>query len=133
LEFLNAVKLVLHSTYFTFNNIIYKQTFGTPMGSPLSPIITDIVLQDLEERALNTLRFKPLFYFRYVDDILLTVPSDSIELTLVTFNSFHDRLQFTSEVEADRKINFLDVTLIVDNSLIFDWFHKSFLRKISKL
>ena len=37
-EFIIAVNLILNSTYFTFNNIIYKQTFGTPMGSPLSPI-----------------------------------------------------------------------------------------------
>ncbi|XP_025262217.1 uncharacterized protein LOC112637212 [Camponotus floridanus] len=125
-EFLNAVRLVLNSTFFTFNNMFYKQTFGTPMGSPISPIIADIVLQDLEEKALNTLRFTPRFYFRYVDDILMTVPTDSIDSTLSIFNSFHDRLQFTCELEVDRKINFLDVTIIVNNNvLIFDWFHKS--------
>ncbi|XP_025269898.1 uncharacterized protein LOC112639584 [Camponotus floridanus] len=96
------------------------------MGSPLSPIIADIVLQDLEKNALNMLKFTPRFYFRYVDDILMTVPSDSIDMTLSIFNSFHDRLQFTSELEVDRKINFLDVTIIVENNaLIFDWFHKS--------
>jgi len=33
-EFLTAVKFVLTSTYFLFNKIIYKQTYGTPMGSP---------------------------------------------------------------------------------------------------
>jgi len=47
-DFLMAIKFVLSSTYFTFNNIIYKQTFGTPMGLPLSPIVADIVMQDLE-------------------------------------------------------------------------------------
>jgi len=125
-EFLNAVRFVLNSTFFVFNNIIYRKTFGTPMGSPLSPVIADIVLQDLEKKALNTLRFTPQLYFRYVDDILMTVPFDSIDLTLSTFNSFHDRLQFTLELEVDRKINFLDVTLLVENGvLIFDWFHKS--------
>jgi len=40
-EFIQAIKFVFSSTYFTFNNIIYKQTFGTPMGSPLSPVIAD--------------------------------------------------------------------------------------------
>ena len=33
-EFINVVKFVLTSTYFTSNGIIYKQTFGTLMGSP---------------------------------------------------------------------------------------------------
>ena len=37
----SAVKLVLFFTYFTFNNITYKQIFGTPMGASLFPIIAD--------------------------------------------------------------------------------------------
>ncbi|XP_011858700.1 PREDICTED: uncharacterized protein LOC105556227, partial [Vollenhovia emeryi] len=44
------------------NNTFYKQTFGTPMGSPLSPIIADITMQDLEIRALEALTFVPPFY-----------------------------------------------------------------------
>jgi len=44
-EFINAIKIILDSTYFRFNNMIYKQKFDTPMGSPLSPVI-DIVMQE---------------------------------------------------------------------------------------
>jgi len=50
-EFIKIITLVLKSTYFTFNNYIYKQTFGTPMGSPLPLIIADLILCDLEERV----------------------------------------------------------------------------------
>jgi len=49
-DFIGAIELILSSTYFTFNKKIYRQTFGTPMGSPLSPIIANLVLQDLEEK-----------------------------------------------------------------------------------
>jgi len=52
-EFLLAIKLILNSTFFSFNKIIYKQIFGTPMGSPLSLIILDLVLQDLEQLAIS--------------------------------------------------------------------------------
>ncbi|KAM0737118.1 hypothetical protein ACS0PU_000211 [Formica fusca] len=124
-EFLIAIRFILDSTFFTFNGVFYKQTFGTPMGSPLSPIIADIVLQDLETRALESLKFTPPFYFRYVDDISLAVPASYLNHTLHTFNSFHPRLQFTVEIGEENKLNFLDITMIVKTSrLIFDWYRK---------
>lgn len=52
-EFLRGVSFVLNSTYFTFGGKFYRQTFGSPMGSPLSLVIVDIVLQDLEEKAIE--------------------------------------------------------------------------------
>ncbi|KAL6416755.1 hypothetical protein ACFW04_014834 [Cataglyphis niger] len=113
-EFITTVRLILNSTYFTFNKVTNQQIFGIPMDSLLSPIITNIVLQDLEYRALNALMYTPPFYIRYVDDIALAAPSTSLDQTLNIFNSFHDRL------------NFLNVTIIsVDNFLFFDWYHKS--------
>jgi len=68
-EFLKALKLIIDSTYFSFNDKFYRQKFGTPMGSPLSPIIADVVLQDIEKRALGRLGIEVPFYMRYVDDI----------------------------------------------------------------
>jgi len=37
-DFINAIKLVLESTFFSFNKIVYRQVFGIPMGSPLPPL-----------------------------------------------------------------------------------------------
>ncbi|XP_024891393.1 uncharacterized protein LOC112467144 [Temnothorax curvispinosus] len=125
-EFLLAVRMVLESTFFMFNGVIYQQTFGSPMGSPLSPIGADIVMQDLEERALELLSFTPPFYERYVDDIAMAIPSTECTHTLEVFNSFHPRLQFTMEVGVDGRLNFLEITMIrTENRLQFDWFHKS--------
>lgn len=61
-EFIKALEFILKSTIFKFNDTIFEQKFATPKGSPLSPIIADLVLRDLEEEAI-----KP-FYYRYVDD-----------------------------------------------------------------
>jgi len=97
---LNSIKFIFSSTYFTFNNVIYKQTFGTPMGSPLSPVIADIVMRDLENDCLRKLNFELTLYYRYVDDIVLTSP-------------------------VDRSINFLDLRLTITNNIIYiDWFQK---------
>jgi len=95
------------------------------MGSPLSPIVADLVLRDLETSAIKKLPFVLPLYRRYVDDILLTASFDQLNTILDTFNSFHDRLQFTLEISTNNKINFLDVTIILDEQKIFfDRFEK---------
>jgi len=123
-DFILAIKFVLSSTYFAFNNKIYKQTYGTPMGSPLSPVITDVVMQDLETACLNKINFQLTFYSRYVDDIVMVIPSDKIDLIFKTFNN-HDRLKFTIEYEESRSLSFLDLLLTIsDNTIYIDWHHK---------
>jgi len=90
------------------------------MDSPLSSIIADLVIQDLETEVLRKLGFR--FYFRYVDDILTAVPKTAVDNIVDKFNAYHPYLQFT--VEGDR-INFVDTTIIKNNNkLIFDWYHK---------
>jgi len=123
-EFLLAIKFVLDSTYFLFNNNFYRQSFGAPMGSPLSPIVADLVLQKLESVILDSLPVKPNFYYRYVDDIVLAAPSPCLLDILNKFNSFHSRLSFTMEIGGDR-LNFLDLTLLKEKgSLISNWYQK---------
>ncbi|XP_039312024.1 uncharacterized protein LOC113003590 [Solenopsis invicta] len=95
------------------------------MGSPLSPILADLVMQDLECKALKLLSYHLSFYCRYVDDIILAAPAKSLSDILDTFNSLHERLQFTMEREIEGKISFLDVMLInVNNRIIFDQYSK---------
>jgi len=60
-----------------------------------------------------------------VDDIVLATPSNSFDLLLQSFNTQHSRLQFTMEIERDKKISFLDLIFINDNGrLIFDLYRK---------
>jgi len=75
--------------FFTFSNNLYKHKFGTPMYSPLSPIIADLVLQDFEGRALEIFGIEMPFYFRYVDDIAMAVHHTQLDSLFNIFNSFH--------------------------------------------
>jgi hypothetical protein len=126
-EFVNMVNFILTSTYFSFEGEFYKQIFGTPMGSPLSPILADLVLQDIENKALYKIGKKLPLYVRYVDDILLIAPKEDCDNIIKIFNSFHDRIQFTFEKEVNRTLNYLELSISVDNNnqLIIDWFHKN--------
>lgn len=86
------------------------------MDSPLSLIIADMVLQDLENRVIMSLPIFLPFYVRYVDDVELAVSSSMLKTVLNTFNAYHPRLQFILEEDENNRFNFLDVTIIVDNN-----------------
>lgn len=124
-EFTELIKFVLENTYFTYNNKIYYQKFGVPMGSPISCIIANLVLIDIEDTIIKQNK-NISAYKRYVDDIFITTNEDEIVKIQQQFNNYHHRLKFTIESESDQKsINFLDITLIrIENKIITNWFRK---------
>ena len=69
---------------------------------------------------------KPTFYFRYVDDIILRIPSNSTNHILNIFNEYDKNLQFTVELSQKKNISFLDIKIIIDNQryLITNWYQK---------
>ena len=96
------------------------------MGNPISPILADIVMEDLETDSINKLNFKPAFYFRYLDDIILCIPKNMIDHTVNTFNSYDENLQFTIELPQNNSVSFLDIKIIVNDKqhMITDWYKK---------
>jgi len=69
-EFKIAISIILKSTFFKFNKVIYEQIFDLPMGSPLSPILADIVIQDLKCNIFNTLT---TYTFQFITAMLMTL------------------------------------------------------------
>ncbi|CAH3146865.1 unnamed protein product [Pocillopora meandrina] len=51
-DIMDLLNLCLASTYFQYNGKRYKQLHGTAMGSPVSVVVAEIVMQNIEERAL---------------------------------------------------------------------------------
>jgi hypothetical protein len=52
-------KHVLTSTYFCFEGQFYEQTDGVAMGSPLSPVITNFLMEDFEKKVIELATHKP--------------------------------------------------------------------------
>ena len=72
-QMITLLEVILQQNYFSFCNNIYQPEKGVSMGSPISNIIAEIFLQDLENSHLKQILDKQniTFYTRYADDILL--------------------------------------------------------------
>ena len=125
-DFEEGLRLCLNSTDFNFNDVTYFQKRGLPMGSPFSPTLADIVMDDLEKERLSSLSFQLPLYFRYVDDILIVVPVTEIDNILQFFNTNQLNIKFTLEKEKERTINFLDISITrkQDQKLSLNWYRK---------
>jgi len=124
-QFVHALDLILSSTCFSFNDTYYEQIYGSPMGSPLSPILADMVMDDLETHCIKKLNFEIHTYYRYVDDIFLIIPKTKVESVLKTFNNYHPRLKFTHEMERNNTLSFLNTSVIREGErLLTNWYRK---------
>ena len=126
-EFLKGLDFIMNSTKFKINGKFYKQKFGISIGSVISPMLADIVMEDLEKTVFERLEFVVPLSFRYVDNTLLCVPLDKLQTVIDTFNDYHPRIQFTHEMETNNRIRFLDLEIIkLDNcKIVSNWYRKS--------
>ena len=100
------------------------------MGSPLGPTFANVFLSYYEQIWLKNFpyEFKPVIYKRYIDDtFLLFRPKDHIEKFRGYLNCQHPNIKFTSEIEENNSISFLDIKISrVNNS-----FSTSIYRKVT--
>ena len=62
---------------FIFDSKYYKQTDGCTMGGPLSVTFSYILMTKMEKEAICLPR-KPVFYKRFIDDIITRRPSNQL-------------------------------------------------------
>ena len=122
------VSLCLTSTFFSFQCEFYAQTCGVVMGSPLSPIVANLFMEDFESKALASAKFCPRKWNRFMDDTCVIWPHgcEKLDLFLDHLNSQSDYIKFTMEVEVDGCLPFLDILLSRrdDGSISHRVFHK---------
>ena len=87
-------------------NLCLTSTYA--MGSPVSIVVAEIVMQSIEEQALATYKQTVPLWLRYVDDTFTTVHKDEIDIFHEHLNRQNADIQFTREVKENGKIPFLD-------------------------
>ena len=77
----------------------------------MSVTIANLVMEDVEERALSSLDPPLPVWKHYVDDTCTTVPAYSVDELKDHLNGVEKSIQFTVELECDGKLPFLDLLL----------------------
>lgn len=113
--FFRSLEMCLKNGYCQYEGEIYSQIEGVGMGSPLSPIIAELVLDKLFECIGANFDDKIKFMTKYVDDSLFYIHNSIFDDLLSCFNKFHQRLKFTYEKENNSTINFLDLSIMKRN------------------
>ena len=106
------------------HNGYYRQKDGVAMGSPLGPFLANIFMSEFDsviaENADGSI------YERYVDDILLSLTPEKLDDVIKVANHLHSNLKFTSEVENESGLSFLDLKLKRQNcKLNVSWYKKA--------
>jgi len=80
-ELISMTRTIVKQNYFQFQNKFYIQNVGLAMGSPTSPVLSEIYLQFMESTKLYNILLQNniLGYFRYVDDILIVYNDHSTD------------------------------------------------------
>ena len=95
------------------------------MGSPLSPVLANLFMEEFEKKFLATAPHPPKFWGRYVDDTGVVNKKEHEEELFQHINKQHPSIKFTIEKEENNTLPMLDVKMIrQDNSISTDVYRK---------
>ena len=124
-DIISLLNFVLSNNFFVYNDTIYKQIHGCAMGSPVSPVVANLCMEEIEKRAINTTTVSPKFWKRYVDDSFCIIKSDAVASFHDSLNSIDQHISFTIEHESNGQLPFLDTLISRDNGkLLVDIYRK---------
>jgi hypothetical protein len=91
--FMEIAESCMALNFFTFRNDHYKQTSGTSMGNPISPIIANIFLSRFE-MDLASANLLPRIWYLYVDNIFAVIKKTDVQNTLNMLNFQYNTIKF---------------------------------------
>ena len=117
-QIISLLEFCLTHTYFFFQGKYYEQVQGAAMGSPISPLIANIFMEEFEVKALQSFPNPPSLWLRFVDDTFVINKAEHSQDLLLHINNQDPHIQFTVEPTQQGSLPFLDtlVTIQPDNT-----------------
>ena len=88
LDTTNLVSIYLTSTFFSFDGEFYEETCGVTMGSPLTPMVVNLFMDDFESKALASSPILCKMWKRFLDDtcVIWSHGKEQLELFFLHLN-----------------------------------------------
>ena len=118
---ITLLQFCLKNTYFLFLGKYYEQVHGAAMGSPISPLIDNLFMEEFEVKALSTFPDPPRLWLRFIDDTYVISKAEHNQQLLHHISSQDPQIQFTvEETYFKGTLSFLDtlVTIGPNNNLL---------------
>lgn len=115
-ELLQLLEICLKNNDFEFNNKQYLQVSGTAMGHRYAPSYANIYMSEWEREALEKCPLKPIFYLRFLDDIIGAWEHgrESFHDFIDILNNHHSSIKVKYTIDSN-EINFLDTTVFFEH------------------
>ena len=115
--FYSLLKITMLKSFFIFDGKFYEQCDDVAMGSPLGPTLANVFLSHFENIWLENCpaHFKPIIYRRFVDDTFLRFRTKDHVEKFKNLHKQHKNIKFTSEIEENGSLSFLDITITREN------------------
>ena len=118
-DLFSLLRVTLEQNFFMFDQKIFEQPSGLAMGSPLSPFLAEVFMNNLEDNHISKLKLfsdHVVHWYRFVDDVFAVFRGN--ESDVISFiddvNKLHPNIDFTYELEQNNSLPFLDIKVSRD-------------------
>ena len=107
-DLVKMAESVLENNCFEFTGQVKYQIPGTAISTKFAPTHACIFMDGIESKFLQTQKFEPLVWFKYIDDIffIYTHGPDKLVSFMTEFNNYHPNIKFNKE-----NMTFLDLNV----------------------
>ena len=107
-DIITLLEKCLKYTYFLHKGQCYLQVHGAAMGSPVSPIVCNLYMENFEQIALAKAENPPRWWKRYVDDTYTVLRKDQAQKFTDYLNTVDKDIKWMTEGEVVKDIEGLE-------------------------